>query len=125
MDKSNNTIRGIYENTNVYSYKYIDELKNTLNYLIYNKQILEDNIKKLECSNNILLRDIKLLNKIYYCTNVTHNNTINFIIKNNNQIKFSLDKVTNMHNRTLYDIELTKEKIYDISQLIYIYQKLI
>jgi hypothetical protein len=118
----NNTIRGTYDNTNSYSYNYIEEIKNTIKYLIYNKTILEENVTKLEYNNSIALRDIKLLDKIYYCTNITHNNTINFILKNNIQIKFLLDKVVSAYNRNSYDIELVKEKIYDISQLIYIYE---
>jgi hypothetical protein len=88
----NNTIRGTYDNTNIYSYNYIEEIKNTINYLLYNKIVLEENIKKIENSNNVLLRDIKLLDKICCLNNVTHNNTINFIIKNYSQIKFSLDR---------------------------------
>jgi len=118
----NNTIRRTYDNTNIYSYNYIQEIKDTLNSLIYNKIILEENIKKLEYSNNIVLRDIKMIDKIYNCSNITHNNTINFIMKNSAQIKFLLDKVVSTYNRNTYDIELLKEKIYDISQLICIYE---
>ncbi len=114
----NNTVRGTYDKTNIYSYNYIEEIKNTINYLLYNKIVLEENIQKLENSNKILLRDIKLLDKICCLNNVTHNNTINFIIKNYSQIKFSLDKFINVYSRNSYEIEIIREKIYDISQLI-------
>jgi hypothetical protein len=116
---TDNTIRGSYASK-------IDEHYTLYETYIYNsqevkyeyeeeKKYMEYQLQHLINKNNILLLEIKFLNKKYYCLNVTHNNTINFIIQNIQSLKSLLNRLTYIYNKNRYYIDLIKEKIHIIN----------
>ena len=86
-------------------------LTNMLNNYHEKKQYFEKQIYKLETENAKMLTHMKVLQKRYDLTDITHSNTTNFVLNNHKNIKHVLENLIAKYNNNLDYIDLIQEKI--------------